>query len=265
MESPGLKSFDRVAHVYDDTRGMPPDVAEGVTAGLLAALHEVSVAPRLLEVGIGTGRIAVPLAAEGVRITGIDISSKMLAALREKRRDIDVLFAEAAHPPFRAASFDAALFVHILHLVPDAEATIRATLRLVRPGGVVIYGGGDGPAVQNRVDQIITSAKREITGTDDEARDAAARAQRESLVAAIEGLGGSVQRKQVASWVQSTTAGEMLERQSSRDYSSSWSAPEAAHGTFIERLRRELADLPGGLSAEVRHEQTFVLTIGRLP
>ena len=265
MSTNGLTSFDRVAHVYDETRGMPPEVAASVTAGLLAPLGEVSAAPRLLEVGIGTGRIAVPLAAAGVRVTGIDISSKMLAALREKRRDIDVLFAEAAQPPFREATFDAVLFVHILHLVPDAEATIRATLPLVRSGGVVLYGGSDGPVVQNRADEIITSAKREIAGVDDEARDATARAQRESLVKAIEVLGGSVERRRVVSWIQSTTVGEMLERQSRRDYSSSWSVPEAAHETFVARLHREFAELPGGLSGEVRHEQAFVLTIGRLP
>ena len=99
--------------------------------------------PHLLEVGIGTGRIAVPLAERGVRVTGIDISAKMLAILRDKRPDIDVMFAEASRPPLRDASFDGSLFVHILHLVPDPEATIRATMAAVRPGGVMIEAGDD--------------------------------------------------------------------------------------------------------------------------
>ena len=41
MSIPGLRSFDRVAHVYDDTRGMPPDVAGGVTTGLLYLMFRV--------------------------------------------------------------------------------------------------------------------------------------------------------------------------------------------------------------------------------
>jgi len=128
-----LKSFDRVAHCYDDTRGIPPEAARAIGDAIAAMARDVSPSPRLLEVGIGTGRIAVPLAEAGVRVTGIDISPNMLAVLREKRRDIDVLLAEAARPPLRDAAFDAALFVHILHLVPDAEATLRATVRLVDP------------------------------------------------------------------------------------------------------------------------------------
>ena len=80
-----LKSFDRVAHCYDETRGLPDEVAREVGDGIAAILREVSDAPRVLECGIGTGRIAVPLAAAGVRVAGIDISAKMLSVLREKR------------------------------------------------------------------------------------------------------------------------------------------------------------------------------------
>src|SRR5262245_26946559 len=108
---PELKSFDRVAHVYDETGGLPPDVISSIANGLARVLREVSPEPRLLEVGIGTGRIAVPLSAEGVRITGIDISPQMLARLREKSGALDVMLAEASRPPLRPASFDAALFV----------------------------------------------------------------------------------------------------------------------------------------------------------
>src|SRR5437870_1472072 len=129
--SADLKSFDRVAHCYDDTRGLPPDVSGQVARGILVALHQVSPTPRLLEVGIGTGRMAVPLTNAGVRIVGTDISPKMLAVLRQKGPTIEVMLAEASRPPLRARSFDAALFVHILHLVPDPEATLKATMQLV--------------------------------------------------------------------------------------------------------------------------------------
>jgi len=52
-----------------------------VTVGLLA---ELAGAGRALELGIGTGRIALPLASRGVPVHGIDLSSAMVARLRAK-------------------------------------------------------------------------------------------------------------------------------------------------------------------------------------
>ncbi len=160
-----LKSFDRVAHVYDQTRGLPPEAERAIADGIAAALGD---AKNLLEVGIGTGRMAAPLAARGVHVTGIDISAAMLAVLRGKRTDIDVILAEGARPPFRAGSFDAALFVHILHLVPDAQATVRAALRVVRPGGLLVSGADDWSreGVRDQADRIIREAVNEATGVE---------------------------------------------------------------------------------------------------
>src|SRR4051794_5835122 len=106
-----MKSFDRVADIYDETRGLPPDAERQIAAGIARELRTIAPSPRLLEVGIGPGRFGVPPAGEGVRVVGIDISPKMLGPLRAKRSDMDVMLAEAASPPLRDASFDAALFV----------------------------------------------------------------------------------------------------------------------------------------------------------
>src|SRR4051812_39921308 len=47
-----------------------------------------------LELAIGTGRIAVPLAARGVRVAGIDLSPDMVAVLREKTDAIPVVVGD---------------------------------------------------------------------------------------------------------------------------------------------------------------------------
>ncbi len=196
-----LKSFDRVAHCYDDTRGMPPEASRAIGDAIAAMARKVSPSPRLLEVGIGTGRIAVPLAEAGVRVTGIDISPNMLGVLREKRRDIDVLLAEAAHPPLREATFDAALFVHILHLVPDAEATLRATARLVHPGGVILFGFDQGRIGQReQADAIIARAVEEIAHVPIPTRDAhdEARATTERVLRDTRRGGLDLDRRQLA-------------------------------------------------------------------
>jgi len=71
-----------VAARYDshlDDRGDPAVIAE--TVDFLAALAGDGAA---LELGIGTGRIALPLAERGVPVQGIDLSSDMVAQLRAK-------------------------------------------------------------------------------------------------------------------------------------------------------------------------------------
>ena len=260
-----LKSFDRVAHCYDDTRGMPPEASRAVGDAIAAMARKVSPSPRLLEVGVGTGRIAVPLAEAGVRVTGIDISTKMLAVLREKRRDVDVLLAEASHPPLREVAFDAALFVHILHLVPDAEATLRATARLVHPGGVILFGFDQGRIGQReQADAIIARAVEEIAGVPIPTRDAhdEARATTERV---LRDLGASVSTTIVANWPERARGRTMLERLARKDYSSSWLIPDAALPAVIERVTPQLDALYDGLDREIEWIRTFQLLSGRLP
>jgi SAM-dependent methyltransferase len=72
-----------VAERYDSTLdewGDPAAVA--ATADFLA---ELAGEGKALELGIGTGRIALPLAARGVRVHGIDLSADMVAQLRAKQ------------------------------------------------------------------------------------------------------------------------------------------------------------------------------------
>lgn len=260
-----IKSFDRVAEVYDETRGLPPEAERQIAAGLAAELRAVAPEPRLLEVGIGTGRIAVPLAVAGVRVAGIDISPKMLARLREKRTDIDVMLAEAARPPLRAASFDAALFVHILHLVPDAEATIRATLPLLRPGGAIIYGGDEGMVgLFVEADHLIRAAVAEIAGVELASWDQHERT-RELTEPIMRETCGVVQRIVLARWTVRSRGRVTLDRLARRDFSSSWKIPAEALPAIIDRVTPQLDKLYGGLDREMEFERSFAVIIGRLP
>jgi SAM-dependent methyltransferase len=71
-----------VAARYDDSTGpyFDPDVIDA-TADFLADIAGDGAA---LELGIGTGRIALPLVERGVRVSGIDLSEEMVARLRAK-------------------------------------------------------------------------------------------------------------------------------------------------------------------------------------
>jgi SAM-dependent methyltransferase len=72
---------ERVAETYDGSTGVFAPGAVNATVGLLA---ELAGDGRALEFGIGTGRIALPLASRGVPVHGIDLSRAMVARLRAK-------------------------------------------------------------------------------------------------------------------------------------------------------------------------------------
>jgi SAM-dependent methyltransferase len=263
MSTGDLRPFDRVAHVYDETRGMPPPVVDAIGDAIAARLRETAPRPRLLEVGIGTGRIAVPLAERGVRVAGIDIAPGMLARLREKRGDIDLAFAEAAWLPFRAGSFDGALFVHILHLVPDAAATVRATLATVRPGGWMLMGGDDrSPGHRDEADSIITAAIRDVCGKVDERRGVDGGASVFQGVCAEAGL--AVESRIVAEWTSSTSGREMLDRLAARTFSQSWQIPDDQLADVVRVAEPGLRAHYGDLDRRVEFSRTFTLRTARV-
>jgi len=123
-------SFDRIADVYDQTRGLPPRVL----AKAVGVLTEALAGRRVLEVGVGTGRYAVPLQKSGIEVVGVDIAPRMVARGLEKGLR-DVVFADGAQLPFRDESFDATTTNHVLHLVADWQTVLREIGRVLRPDG----------------------------------------------------------------------------------------------------------------------------------
>lgn len=73
---------ERVAARYDESSAEMFDPA--VVDPAVDLLAELAGGGRALELGIGTGRIALPLAQRGVRVHGIELSKAMAARLRAK-------------------------------------------------------------------------------------------------------------------------------------------------------------------------------------
>ena len=116
--------FDRAAEYYDATRGFPPGVEHRV-ADLIAETAALTPDACVLEVGVGTGRIARPLARRVRGVVGVDISGAMMKRLQAQRGHaaetgwIELALADAARLPFPDDSFDAAIGVHVFHLIPN--------------------------------------------------------------------------------------------------------------------------------------------------
>jgi SAM-dependent methyltransferase len=74
----GIRTYgDQIADVYDRYHG-------AYDPATIAVLKDLAGGGRVLELGIGTGRVALPLREAGVDITGIDASPEMVAKLRSK-------------------------------------------------------------------------------------------------------------------------------------------------------------------------------------
>jgi SAM-dependent methyltransferase len=131
--------WDKVAAERYDTPGtgmFAPDVL-GPTVDRLA---ELAGGGRALELAIGTGRVAVPLAARGVPVTGIELSAPMVEVLRTKvgEETIPVVLGDMATA--RApGDYDLVYLVFntISNLLTQAEqvACFRNAARHLRPGG----------------------------------------------------------------------------------------------------------------------------------
>lgn len=134
---PDSVNFDPVAHLYDATRQAPEWAYDALPSLLELAGRDA----RLLEAGVGTGRIASRLLALGANLTGIDLSAAMMARLKQKNPGARLALADATRLPFPAAAFDAVITSHVMHLIPDWRAALSEFRRITGPGGLYLNVG----------------------------------------------------------------------------------------------------------------------------
>jgi ubiquinone/menaquinone biosynthesis C-methylase UbiE len=113
--------FNAAAEVYDETR----QPLSGEALDRIASVLARDGCKTLLEAGVGTGRIAIPLAQRGFDITGIDVSPGMLTKARKKGVE-GLIAADGSLPPFRGKAFDAVIMAHVLHLLEGPARTFEA-------------------------------------------------------------------------------------------------------------------------------------------
>nr|WP_063779188.1 class I SAM-dependent methyltransferase [Kibdelosporangium sp. MJ126-NF4]CEL13012.1 Methyltransferase SCO0408 [Kibdelosporangium sp. MJ126-NF4]CTQ98698.1 Methyltransferase SCO0408 [Kibdelosporangium sp. MJ126-NF4] len=130
---------DAVADVYDEL----VEPLSGQTAATVEFLADLARGGQALELGVGTGRVALPLAARGVAVHGIDASPKMLDRLRDKAGDMRVTTsvgdfgAVAVH-----GEFDVVYVVfNTFYGLPTQDEQLECVRRVaavLRPGGTFV-------------------------------------------------------------------------------------------------------------------------------
>ncbi len=133
-----VKAYARWAPVYDALCG--PVFLSGRRAAASAARD---VGGQILEIGVGTGLSFDDYDAT-TEITGIDISSPMIAKARERAasgryphvKDLRVM--DAADMAFADATFDCVVAQFVITLVENPERVLSECARVARPGGQII-------------------------------------------------------------------------------------------------------------------------------
>lgn len=253
---------DRVAVQYDAMRGHPPDVSSQIGARIAGL---VGPGQLLLEPGVGTGRIALPTVAAGCRVVGVDLSANMLAALAGRRADgLTLVQGDITRLPFRHRSFDAALCVHVLHLV-DSKTVLASLLELVRPGGVIILG-------RDWIDPdsfagVIRNAFRQAVVDLAESVDFPTGAR--GLVQQLTELGGEPvsdgSEQVMVEWETALSVSAVLEGIRSRDDAESWVLPDPLLGAVMERLDGFCDEHWSDLTALQPVRRRFVYSLFRVP
>jgi SAM-dependent methyltransferase len=121
-EWPAAEYGDAWAAVYDERHGDLPDTGDAVET-----LARLAGAGPVLELGIGTGRLALPLAARGLEVHGIDASAPMVDRLRAKPRgdSIPVTIGDMASLTLDRTFSLVFVAFNTLFNLPSQEAQVR--------------------------------------------------------------------------------------------------------------------------------------------
>lgn len=255
-------TFDKIADVYDAQRAHPPAAATAIGQAIVA---QTGIGAKVLEIGIGSGRIALPVAAAGARVIGIDVSTGMLTTARERSQQADVplwlIRADAQALPFATAAFDAVLAVHVLHLLSDWRTALAEMVRVVKTGGLIIQGV-DWRDPTSCVGLLRSQLRQAVIDLLPGSRPPGAGAAVNQHLAK---LGVSVGEPiEAARWQRSISPAEVLAGMAARIDAETWALSDEVLQTAIERVQawaeRQWADLNEPQVVEHR----FLLTVGRV-
>jgi len=137
-----MSSYDPIARLYDPWSA---SVIEDISFYVEEAR---SAGGKIVELGVGTGRIAIPTAMAGVHVIGVDSSAGMLAVCAQRAREagvaelLDLRRGDLRAPPVtERVRLVTCPFRAFLHLASDEERleALAAARELLEPGGRLVF------------------------------------------------------------------------------------------------------------------------------
>ena len=252
--------FDTAADHYDRTRAISDEAMERTISLLTSELRDRG---RVLEVGVGTGLLALRLHEFEIPVFGLDLSAPMLAKLVEKAGGappLPLVIGDATAMPFADGAFGAAYLRWVLHLIPDWRVALAEMARVVRPGGVLLVSLGAfdevGRAIRARFSEITglsTDPVGLMWGNHDELDDE------------LEGLGLRLRVLPSIPEEEEEPLGSFLDAIEDGRWSWTWHVPEDARVDAVRQLRPWAEERFGPLDRVERYEVETVWRAYDLP
>jgi SAM-dependent methyltransferase len=232
---PERVDFSRNAPIYDRRHGA---LLSDETVDRLMEAAGFQPGALVLDIGAGTGRVAIPLAARGCRITALEPALAMIHQLRAKVNDVplSLVVGDGGRIPFASGTFDVCVIARLLYLAEDWRAIIREARRVLTVDGSLLHEWGNGESDEEWV-QIREESRRlfEQAGvrkpfhpgvrTESEVESELASMGLVRMVDVPIGPGPSV------------SLGEFLRRLVDGELSYIWNVPEAIQAKCIPQLR----------------------------
>ncbi len=254
---------DRVAVRYDEVRAHPPEVSKQIGESIV---RQTGPGTTLLEPGVGTGRIALPVIAAGGNVVGVDLSSQMLSALSsaaDESDQLELVRCDISRLPFKPQSFDGVLCVHVLHLIDDWKGLLHQLLDALKPGGVVLLGRDwiDPESFAGQIRNEFRMAVVELSETI--ASPPGARAFVNELIeqgAKPEEGGAEITATE---WETELTPRHLLDEIRTKDDAESWVLPDDLLARVMERLDAFAAEAWPDIDSPLPVKRRFVYSLFR--
>lgn len=235
-------SFDRVAGEYDLTRVIPP-VQTGEIVQRLGREAHLERGGLLLDAGVGTGRLAVPLAKlYPAQVVGVDVSLPMMGQIAAKSAPgaLPLAQADLQRLPFADGVLSGVLMVHILHLIERWPLVLAEAKRVLVPRAGVLFLGMERGSRSVLVDFYLERARaRRVLGI---SLGTASLSPALSLLRRRErdgGLGAEVTLLDPqVSWKRTVPVAHTLDALARKTYSQMWPIPSADHDELMAQTRR---------------------------
>jgi ubiquinone/menaquinone biosynthesis C-methylase UbiE len=146
-----VNEFDDLARDYDETRGGEGRGDE--YAAEIDALLPPGPGP-ILEIGVGTGVVALGLRRRGRVVVGLDISAPMLARAKD-RLGASIVLSDALCMAVATGAVAHAVSVWVVHAVADPVRLFAEAARVIGPGGSYVVGVTQRPADDDQMGKIM--------------------------------------------------------------------------------------------------------------
>jgi ubiquinone/menaquinone biosynthesis C-methylase UbiE len=146
-----VTEFDELADHYDETRG---GEFRGAAYAAYIDRHIPPADGPILEIGVGTGVVALGLRRLGRAVIGLDLSTPMLRGAMSRLGPV-LVRSDAMQMALATSSVSHAFSVWVVHSVKRPTLLFEEAFRVIRPGGLYVVCTTQSPASDDEVGRII--------------------------------------------------------------------------------------------------------------